>query len=263
MVEYYEPEMRRQSKRELITKNATPKLKRWERYKQLKEADAPEAEKLVADICKIANTNLKVAAAVSLLLLTGCRIQELLKYKWVWVKEQKDVEGKKIPLTYDKYKKLKSVVGVPISKPAMKLKDIEAIELNGKKWIVFKTRVEKYHDVSDNHYKYAWLLYDERGEYYHPLIKVVEEYIEANFKDVSSETELFTFSTDYLRQEIVKYLNLTPHILRNYSAKYLVRRKGFKVQDLMKWFQWRGVEQALSYSSADEETIRKNMMGEN
>lgn len=262
MVERFEREMKKQLREELQSGvKVRGKLTRWERYRELKEGAIPEPEKLIGRIKMLADAGcLKVAAAISLLLLTGSRIQEIVRYKWVWVRGQKDATGKKIPMDYEQYKRLKDVTGEVIAKPGVRLSDIEEREIDNQRWLVIKTRVEKYHDVSKTFYKTAWLLCDEQ-EYYYPLIKILEEYADTYFTGAPEGTELFTFSDEYLRKEIAKHLDLTPHILRNYAAKYLVWKKGFTVQDLMKWFQWKGVEQALSYSSSDEATLRGKMSG--
>lgn len=263
MVEVFEKEERKRIEKTLIDKHRqVSSLTRWERYRKLQNAPVPKPDIIIAEIEEVEKINLKLAAVFSLLLLTGSRICEILPYKYIWVKNQLvSMDGRKIPMTYERYKELKYIIGIPIPKPAIQYKDIEEVETeDGKKWLAIKSRVEKYHDVNNTHYKTAWLLYDE-SEYYFKLLEIVKRYINTELPNTNPETQLFTFTHNHVREKIAQYLGLTPHILRNYCAKYLVWYKHFTPQDLMFFFQWKGVEQAMSYSKSDQKRIQDRMLG--
>jgi hypothetical protein len=240
--EYFEPNYKSEVAKNLRQQNLresdyTP----WERYNELKTGPVPEPQFLFDKILQVSKFNNKLAATLSLLYLTGSRVQEITKYKY---------EGKYEATKDDK----------ELWKPPIRCKDIwletDEDEIT---WIVIKTRVEKRREKKD-HFKFAYIYYNPEN-YLWPLIKIVEEYLDTNFTNVHPDTWLWDFSTDYLRQSINKYLNLVPHILRVYRAKHLVRYDHFDVTALQLFFGWATADLAAQYAASDVQDMKRRILG--
>ncbi|HUS50825.1 MAG TPA: hypothetical protein VMZ91_11720 [Candidatus Paceibacterota bacterium] len=245
--EYLDKEMREEVKSSL---RQTTKKKPWDNYKAIRKGVTMEPEEYISMVEKIANFDLKMAAFFSLLYLTGCRLQELTRYKY---------DGKYADKRDQEQTRYKSAIQVGDIK-------LEFDKERKVYWLVITTRVEKKkgkkevlrqsYIIADKNYS------DGTFNYLYPLIEILESYLTQNFSDSDNTTPLFTFHPSHVYDNTQKYLKLTPHAIRGMRAKHLVRRHNFDITALKSYFSWTDSTIAAEYASSEEKDIKRRLMGE-
>jgi len=202
-----------------------------------------EPDEYISRVQEIAKINLKFAAFLSLLYITGNRIQEITKYRY---------EGK--------YEDAKEQEGKLVKSP-MLYQDIfiDEDKKNNIKWLVINSRVEKKREHKEV-FRQSFTLYD-KGNYLWPLIEILESYLDQNFLEALGGEPLFTFSACYAREYIRKWLHLTPHVIRGMRAKHLVRYDGFDITALKVFFKWSDSIIAETYAASEESDIKRRLLG--
>jgi len=248
-------------------------LKPWERY-NIKKEERMTKEELINALEKVYDKNHAVGACLIITFLTNSRVCEVVRYRYIYVKNiKKDSLGRKIPLTYETRKQeIELGNAKEILRDPIKWKDIWVDEEDGEEWLHIITRVEKGKDPNKVRTKEAVILLDE-DYYLFKLLSLLASYLEeigwtdfnkgyieaGGEKRNVSETHLFTFSDEFVRKKLVDTTGLTPHVLRNIRSGFLVLYEGFTVQDLMDWTGWISPELAIQYSRSNKDVIKKRM----
>jgi hypothetical protein len=250
IAEHFDIGMRREVRRDLEETHQP-----WSAYKKVRRGEVLTIEDFVYRVELISRINLKFAAFCSLLYLTGCRIQEILAYKYngdyVAEKEAKNI----------------------LFKPAMVAGDIkiEYDEANNIHWLIITSRCEKKKDIREDE-RQSIIYYDE---YYpvkndkervevknplKPLIDILESYLDQNFEN-KENFPLFTFSYSYAHEYISKWLKLTPHSIRGLRAQHLLRYHNFDITSLQAYFNWKDSTVAAEYAKSDAKDIKERLLG--
>jgi integrase len=214
----------------------------WKHYNELKAGRVPPAEELINKIVEYAKVNLMHSAIISILYLTGSRVQEVTRYKY---------EGK-----FSVVLEEKDLYKLPIFSNDIWMEE----ENDGIKWIVIKTRIEKYKSRS-TFYKQAYIWYDKEN-YLWPLIEVIESYLNEITDDGKKEkVEVCTISDERIRVALRKHFHISPHILRVWRAKHLVRYDNFDATALQTFFGWKTADLAMQYAASDVNDIKRRILG--
>lgn len=236
---------------EVYSESSRKKLSKpiWAEGKPSKER-VPKEEEIVQKILSVAQIDLEASAYLSLLYLTGSRVEEITPYTY---------KGKEYQLG-----------NILLKKHGVRLKDIFGEEdKDGRQWIKIITRVEKtfkakkdmpvedrLKKLEKTTYKKQRFPYDESFPCF-PLLKVIESYIE-QFKE--PDKEIVCIVTKTLQRYCQKYLDLNPHMIRHWRCKILVREYGFTPQDLKKFIGWGSFAMPMYYSESEQEIIDKKFI---
>lgn len=259
----------------------------WQHYNRRKEEEMTTKE-VVDALIALYDKHKGVGVAAMIIFLTNSRCREVLRYKYVWVKnEDKRTDGSKLPMTKRRRDELiEGGKGRTVEYTSIRFKDFRyELTRDYKIYLHIRTRVEKGKNPTKTHYKEAVLrmqsnyedLSEEKQKFYMPLIMKIDKYLKdmgwGNFNNGyvensdeilnTSETPLFTFSDSFLRKKLMDNCALTPHMLRGFMSKFLVTELGFNVQQLMLWTQWVSTDIAINiYSRSNlqniKDTIDKN-----
>lgn len=246
IAEYFDKEIRKEKKKELLEKKQP-----WESYKKIRKGEAISIEDFTERVEAISKINIKFAAFCALLYLTGCRIQEVLPYKY---------DGE-----YPEEKAEKHI----LTRPAMLTTDIKYIEDEKRKgvhWLRITSRCEKKKDESEAS-RESVIFYDEtypddknEKNKLKPLINILESYLDQTFKQ-GEEAPIFTFSYSYAHEFISKWMKLTPHAIRGLRAQHLLRYHSFDIPSLQKYFNWKDATVAAEYAKSDMHDIEERLLG--
>jgi integrase len=236
------------------TRRVLDESKPWGIYKKVRKEAMP-IEEYVDRVKQISKINLKFAAFCSLLYLTGCRINEILTYKY---------DG-----SYQIEKEMKNI----LVKPPMSAGDIrvEYDENDKVYWLIITSRCEKKKDINEDE-RQSIIYYDEFYPTKHeeekedarnplkPLINILEAYLDQNFEG-KQDQPLFTFRYDYAHAYIKKWLGLTPHAIRGLRAQHLLRYHNFDITSLQAYFNWKDATIAAEYAKSDAKDIKRRLLG--
>jgi hypothetical protein len=252
-----------------LQRNTSMKIKKrpWDNYKNNKEFVLADYNKVVKRIIELSYDDLRIAAYFAILLLTGSRVKEIIRYTY------KGTYKKDLP---------------PITKPSFRLKNIKLYYDNDlNEYWQFKTRVEKINSKKgadkislDNRYKllykdnYKTMLQpiDENLIDYqliliiHDFFKSIQAYASEEL-DIVGDTYYNPFKTDRLDEEIFpftyksvyhklgKYTGVSPHNLRQLRFHFLKDFYHFDVQDLFLVGGWKNPSTAMQYSASSRNRI--------
>ena len=234
-------------------------LKRWERHLELKRREPPSPKDVIEFIKEIEISNLKVAAYLSVLILTACRSNELLHYKYFWVKNPKLRDGsRKYKLDWETYRRLRDEGQAKIiEKPGLRKFDVEVVERKGKEWVKFSVRNQKRKKVDQTIYRSVLIPLDE-DYYLSYLLDVFNKYWDSlKLDDALDSKEVFDFSSEYVGHYLSKHYGINIHIWRHYRCKWLVDEKyeHLNSYQLQKFIGWDDLNMSVIYAEASEENI--------
>ena len=241
--EPYDKSVKKEIEEEITIKR--DEKKPWSDYNDLRKGPTMSVEEFIERVQLLAQVKLKYAAFLSILYLTGARVQEICRYKY---------QG-----SHPEKREMKNLMHLP----SIQLKDIfvEHDEVNDVDWLVINTRIEKK-PISEKAYRSTYILYSKVEEnYVWPLVEILDSYLEVNFTGASPDTPIFDIGIFLSWQIAKKYLGLTPHVIRGMRAKHLVRRNGFDVTALKAFFHWKDATIATEYAASETSDIKRRLLG--
>jgi len=207
----------------------------WGTHNELINSEVISIEQFKKKVLSLKNK--KVAAALSILYLTGSRISEILRSK-----DKKTGEYL----------------------PGIKFKDIK-ISNNGQ-YVIITTKVEKIKNSSrakknpQLRKKKAFIKYDKKDVYF-PLFNILDEYMDSLPNDLKNnpETELFKFSYQYFAKYLSNHLGWNPHYIRHLRASHLAQNHNFNDTELRHFFGWITGEMPSRYTHINDEVVMNKL----
>lgn len=254
VAEVYEKEYRRELNKTYLAQVKGGHRKPWAKYMQRKSEKPMSYQEMVDMIESITKFNLRAAAFMSILYITGSRINELAPYKYDG-KFKDEIKITKPPILY----------GNIWSESDDTLPD-------GCGWVVIKTRVEKINNIKDTKatieertkelskttWKEQHFLYHPNSLDY-PFLKIIGSYLEQNFVDAPKDTRIFTFGYEVAKRMCNRHMKMNLHAIREIRADHLMRYYGFSTADLQAFIGWKSADMALRYAASNTYAIKQRM----
>lgn len=200
----------------------------WWRMRESKSKRRPSPEEIYKVIEEVAEVSLARAAFMALLYLSGCRCEEITRYK--------RRRSKNNPTDIDFYSILLSNISQVVQDDEL------CVQIRNR---ILKMRGEVY---AEN----KIIAYSENTTDW-PFFQILDDYITQN--NFVSGSELFPYSYYWGRSAVVKYFGVSPHVFRNWRSKSLIEDFGFSPQDLQVWMGWKTSDMAMKYSSGSKFSI--------
>lgn len=255
----------------------------WEDYMDSVKYPAKSYTEIVKRIELLSQSDLEFAALLSLLLLTGSRIREILSYTYSGTYKDEIVVIKKegwklrmLKVYKDDYNNQWLMINSRIEKQGSKL-GADKIDIRNREKLLRKNEYKEIpiccepsgNDDIDIDLKLVDILhkhFEIHNIYKYDIANILNSssaniYINP-FQEQFLEVEPFIdYSYRQVYNKMKKIIGLAPHGIRNIRVTYLEQTHKFSVRELMNVFGWKSPTTAMGYVRTDRKQIMKKMRG--